>query len=123
MKKDLTSKRTKLCIGSMDKRITIQKRVQKFQSGGMTFAFEDVLTVWAGLETKSGLTKFNDINIEKIPTHIWKVRKIAYLTSEYWINYGGYNYEIIAVENVNGRSHQYIYTRLSGSDTKDGSES
>lgn len=120
---NLTPKKTKLCIGSMDKRIRIQKRLQRFQSGGQTLVFQTTWTVWAGVETRSGLEKFNEINIENVPTHIWRIRAIDDLTSEYWINYSGNNYRILSVETVNEGGHQLIYTRLTGVDSKGGAKS
>lgn len=121
--KDITSEKIKLCIGSMKHRIALQKRKQKFLSGGMTYTFETEWTVWAGLATKSGLIKFSGINIDQVPTHIWKIRKIEALTSEYWVNHEGQNYKILSVEAVNDGNFQLLYCRLAGDDTKGGAKS
>ena len=107
----------------MKHRIAIQKRTQVYLSTGMTYTFVTVWNRWADVETKSGLTQFSGINIETIPTHIFKIRKTDGVTSEYWVNYGSKNYRILAVEPVNDGDHHLLYCRMTGSDTKGGSKS
>ncbi len=121
--KNITSQKTKLCIGSMKHRVAIQKRTQQYLSSGMTYTFVTVWNRWANIETKSGLTQFSDINIETLPTHIFKIRKTEGITSEYWVNYDGKNYKILSVELVNDGDHHLLYCRMTGTDTKGGSKS
>jgi head-tail adaptor len=122
-KKSITSSGVKVCISSLDTRIVIQKREVVYYSGRSEYTFTDVYTVWANLKTKSGISKFSDVNINNVESHIWTIRKITGLTSEYWINYNNNRYRIIAVENIDGSQYQVIYSRLTGEDDLDGSAS
>lgn len=119
----LTPKKPKLCIGSMNSRILIQKRTQKFLSGGMTYTFVTVWERWASIETKSGLQQFSDIDINQVPSHVFLIRKIDNITSEYWINYNEQYYRILSVETVNDGVYQKLYCRVTGKDDKGGSKS
>lgn len=120
---NLTPKKPKLCIGSMSHRILIQKRTQKFLSGGMTYTFITVWERWAAIQTTSGLQQFSDIDINQVPSNIFLIRKIDSLTSEYWINYNEQYLRILSVEAVNDGVHQKLYCRVTGKDTKEGSKS
>jgi len=123
LKSNITPKKPKLCIGGMSHRIKIQKRTQRFQSGGQVVVFETVWTVWSAIETRSGMVEFNDINIESVVTHIFKIRRLNDVTTEYWVNYKSNNYKILAVEHNNDADHTLLHCRLTGLDTKGGSKS
>jgi len=122
-KKDITSKKAKLCIGSMSFRILLQKRLKVNKANRTEFSFETVHTVWAGKQTKDGLEKFSGININKIPDTIWKIRTISTLTSELWVNENDILYDIIKVERINGGDFQLIYCRETGSSSLNGNKS
>lgn len=121
--KIISSKKSKACIGRLSHRITINKREVTYQSSQSVYSFTPVWTVWADIITKSGLKQFNGINIEDISSHIFIVRKISDLTSEYWINYNDSNYRILSVETVNAGVHNKVHCRLTGEDDLDGSDS
>lgn len=123
--KNISSSRVKQSIGKLTHRINIQKRDQEFKISGHQNTFITMFSVWADLETKSGIVKFNGVNIEEIPTHIWKVRTIKSLTSEYFISYNCNRYKIINVEQINERNLGFtlIYSRLLGEEKQAGSES
>jgi len=122
-RKILSSKKPKACIGGLSKRITISTREVVFRHDETQCSFTVVWTRWADVTTKSGLQKFNGININKVPSHIWIMRTISTLTSEHWINYNNNNYRILSVESVNEGDYQKVYCRLTGEDDLDGSES
>lgn len=120
---NISAKKIKMCIGSMPHRILIQKRTQKFLSGGMTYTFITQWTRWAGRQTTSGLRQFSDININEVPSDIFLIRRIEGLTSEYWISHDEQYFRILSVEPINDQSHQKVYCRLTGKDDKGGSKS
>ena len=122
-KKKIASTGIKVCVGRLNTRITIQKREVVYYSGRSEYTFVDVYTVWANLRTKSGVSKFSDVNINNVESHIWTIRKITGLTSEYWINYNDNRYRIISVETIDGSWYQVINSRLTGEDDIDGSSS
>lgn len=122
-KRNVSTKKTQVCIGRLNKRINFNKRVQRFTSSGMTLEFETVFTLWANAETRNGLDQFNHINIGDEWTHLWKVRLNRDLTSEYWVNYKDNNYDIVRIEHKDEYKYTYVYTRLTGDDTLEGSKS
>lgn len=119
-KLDLTSRRRIQNLGSMGKRILIQKRKDVYTSSGNSFTYETVWTRWAELEAVSGLKQFNGINIDDTPTHTCKIRAISTLTSEYWINYSSTLYRIVRVETY--KEFQVLYLKLTGSSSLNGAK-
>lgn len=119
-KLDLTSRRRIQNLGSMSKRILIQKRKDVYTSSGNSLTYETVWTRWAELEAVSGLKQFNGINIDDTPTHICKIRSISTLTSEYWINYSSTLYRIVRVETY--KEFQVLYLKLTGSSSLNGAK-
>ena len=107
----------------MDRRIQIQKRITTYRAKENNYNFETVYTVWANKETKDGLQKFNGININDIPSDFFKIRKIADLTSEYFILDGDERFRILKVENVNKGAHQILHCRDAGKSSLEGSKS
>lgn len=122
-KKDITSKGTSLNIGSMSFRIDILKREAVYAGTNTSFSFTIVYTVWADRETRDGLQKFSGINIDDVPSDLWKIRTIKNLTSEFWIRFDNELFRIIKVDTVNGGCHQIVSTRNTGSSSLNGSKS
>lgn len=93
---------TKVCTGSLNKRIQIQTRHIKPPIGDSvdyTEEFTNIITVWAMLETVTGITIFDDTNVEQIVTHDFYIRYIPNVTFEKWILFDEQYYDIIRVEN------------------------
>jgi head-tail adaptor len=121
-RKDITSKKIRQNIGSMRHRIDIQKRKDSFRATSQQFSFETVYTRWADIDTYNGLKKFSGINIEDTPTHIFKIRTIDALTSEFWILFDSTRFKIIKIEKANIGGHQIIYCKETGSSSLNGSD-
>lgn len=121
--KNVGTPRKRMCIGKMDKRILIQKRTQRHTSSGMVYTFETVYTLWANLKTNNGLERFSDINISEAWSHLWKVRKNKNITTEYWVNYDDNNYKLISINHLDDARYTFLYSRETGDDDLQGSQS
>jgi len=119
-KKYISSKDTKLCIGSMGYRIEIQKRNVQYKGTKSEYSFTTSWTVWADIETRSGVDKFSGIVVEDSITHIFKIRSISGLTSEYWVNWNDQRFEIQSIETLNEGSYMLLYSKNTGAYTLDG---
>lgn len=118
-----TSSHPKVCIGRMCKRIQIQTRDVVYLSSRSEYSFTTVYTVWANVKTTDGLVRFSDININDNTTHIFYIRKIEGLTTEYWVNYNDNRYRILRTELMNDDKWHALYCKQTGDDDLDGSMS
>lgn len=123
MSKNITTRKSKLVIGSMDRRIQIQKRIVLYRNSANSYSFETVYTVWANRETLDGFQKFNGININDVTSDRFKIRKISDLTSEYFILDENQRFRILKVDDANKGSHQIVHCRDLGLSTLEGSKS
>jgi SPP1 family predicted phage head-tail adaptor len=107
----------------MSNRIEIQKRLVEYKNTQSVYSFETVWTVWADIETRSGIDKFSGIVVDGAITHIFKIRTISGLTSEYWVKFNNNRFKIESIETANEGQFMLLYCTETGSDTKDGSKS
>ncbi len=120
--KYISSENKKLCIGSMSNRIFVQKRIIQYKGSGSEYSFTTVWTVWADVETRSGIDKFSGIVVDNAITHVFKIRKVSALTSEYWINWNDNRYKIESIETINENQFMLLYCIETGSDELNGSK-
>lgn len=104
--KKIVREKKRICTGSLKTRIIISLRSIKapsFNNVDFDEEFNDIRTVWAYCETVSGLTEFDDSNIEEIVTHIFYIRYIPSINinTVNWIEHRNKRYKIITVENIN----------------------
>lgn len=96
-----TSKR--VCIGALNKKITIKIRTLTPPVGGHVDygeTFTDFKEVWAMCDTVTGVSIFdNATNIERTITNDFYIRFIPDITIEEWVQYSNNYYDIVLVEN------------------------
>ena len=108
-------KKRRICAGDLTEQIVIQLRAIKApQSGSVDFDedFTDSSTVWAAIETKSGIELFDGVNLISRPTHFIYIRYITNIDVEKWITYKNKRYEILDAENLEERD-EFILLRCS----------
>ena len=102
----LTRTKTEVCIGNMNKRISIFTRAitTPIDPTGFDVDYTENFTlldqVWAMIQTPDGQTIFDGIGTEKIVSDIFYIRYIDGLTAENWITYNDNRYDIQMVENI-----------------------
>jgi head-tail adaptor len=107
----------------MSNRIIIQKRLVEYRGTESVYSYEDEYTVWADIQTRSGIDKFSGIVVDGAVTHVFMIRTISGLTSERWINWNSTRFKIESIETANEGSFMLLYCTETGDDTKDGSKS
>lgn len=81
-------KSTRVCIGSLNKRVKIFTRSITPPSGSSVDFLEDFVEdreVWGMIDTVTGITEFDDTNIETVITHDIYIRYIPNITFEKWL--------------------------------------
>jgi len=77
-----------VCIGSLNRRISLLTRTLTPPTGG-SVDFDEELTlstsVWAMVQTPTGANIFDEVNIDRKVTHKISIRFIQGLTAETWI--------------------------------------
>lgn len=102
-----------ICAGDLTERIIIQSRDIKAPTGSsVNYAenFTTFKTVWAKVETTRGTELFDGVNVNNAYTHIFKIRYMANVSRENWIEYKSKAYDIVDVENVNEKN-LFMYLR------------
>jgi SPP1 family predicted phage head-tail adaptor len=95
----------RVCIGSLNKRISLQVR-NLTPPVGDEVDFDEEFTVlediWAMVETVAGKVFFDDSNTDKSITHNFYIRYISGIsvTAENWIRYDDRYFDIVNVENL-----------------------
>lgn len=110
-----------LCIGDLKKLIEIKYRSILPPAQDVDFGeeFADSIITRASIETVSGVTVFDNTNVETVVTHKFYIRFHPTLTFEDWIRYNDTYYDIIRVENVNQENRfLVIFANLRGTVTK-----
>lgn len=100
-----------ICIGDLNSEIEIETRAIKAPSnGGFSFneQFTTTQTVYALIETKSGLQVFDGVNTISTPSHMFYIRYIENVTFENYIIYKGDRYDVLDVENLEERDEFYL---------------
>lgn len=91
-----------LCIGDLDKRITLHTRSIKSPAQGaadFTEKFSESVDVWAKIETATGKTVFDGVSTDLTVTHEMFVRGRPGLTSETWIEHKDKLFDIVVKED------------------------
>lgn len=104
-------KNRRICAGDLKDQIVIQLRTIKApQSGSVDFdeEFTTSATVWAAIETRSGIEQFDGVNLISRPSHFIYIRYTADIDVEKWITYNGKRYEILDAENLEERDEFYL---------------
>ncbi len=102
-----------VCIGSMDKLITVKDRsIKAPASGSVDYSevFSDVGALsWANIQTlQRGPIMFDRTNIARQITHIFKIRYRDDVTAQAWVEYENVNYDILNVEDLEER-HEFLF--------------
>lgn len=109
---------TKVCTGSLNKKIQIQtRRIKPPMGDSVDYVeeFVEIITVWAMLETITGVAVFDGTNVMETTAHDFYIRYIPNITFEKWILYAEKYYDIINVENFQENNLYYrIRTNLRG---------
>lgn len=101
----IKSKSDKICIGDLDKKITIvtrTKQVPQLDSVDSLIATTTFKTVWAMQVSKSGTATFDATNTDAIYTDIFYIRYLDNIDITKAIQYNSINYKIVDVEDLNG---------------------
>jgi len=112
-------KKRKFCVGDLRERITLQNRdIQAPGDINFTEKFSGPLVVSAAVKTLAGITVFDSTNVERIATHDFIIRFQSGITQEKWILWKSERYDILVVENLEGRN-QWLKLRsaVRGTDT------
>lgn len=71
-------KETKLCIGDLNSLIQIQERrlpqITDVEDSEPSFIFTTILSTWSAVETVRGTSRFSNVNIEGLTTHLFWIR-------------------------------------------------
>jgi len=101
----------RVCIGSLNELIKIKVRSITPPVGGSVFYgedFQNIMDVWAMIETKNGLVTFDSTNTAQNVTHQFYIRYISDVTFENWLEYKGKYYNILTVNNLNEENRFYM---------------
>lgn len=99
-------KKRQVCIGDMSEEIILQDRaIGEPLFGNVDFGedFTTNATVWASIESVAGETFFDGVNTETNITHRFYIRYDASVTAETWVEYDSRRFDILAVEDYDGR--------------------
>lgn len=111
-----------MCVGDMRDKIEIETRsIVAPVSGSVDFteSFVTTKTVWAMVETKSGVEIFDGTNIIGIASHFFYIRYIADITFQNWVKFKSQYFDILDVQNLEERDEFYlIRCSLRGDETK-----
>lgn len=92
-----------ICIGALNKKISIQERGITFNSSvDNGEGFVTVANPWARVSTKTKEVFFDETNTDALITHTFEIRfNPSYnFTSENFILYKGERYKILKTENI-----------------------
>lgn len=110
-----------LCAGDLDRLIVLKSRALRAPQTTVDFSelFTTEQTVWAALKTTKGRNTFYITNMGIAVGHVFYIRYFGALTSDWWIEYNGDNYDIVEVEDIDER-HEWIaiYANVRGTSTE-----
>ena len=114
----INGKKRKLCAGDLDNLIMLQNRdivaPLDFGASEASEKFTDEDFIECMVVTRSGLTLFDGVQIEKVITHQFYIRYYEGLTAEWWGLFEGRRMDIVRVEDLEER-HEWM--RLDCSET------
>lgn len=98
-----------MTIGEMRHRVTLQRLVEQPDGNvGITPTYEDIATVWADVETVTGLVYFDGRQTEGATSYRITIRYRSDITSEQWVLYDGRRLRIRSVVNLKVRKRFLI---------------
>ena len=107
----ICGRRRQVCIGSMDKLITLQIRALTEpveNSVDYSEGFTAIENVWADVKTTSrGEVVFDRANQARQVSHIFGIRYRDDVTTETWIEYEDNKYDILDTEDLEER-HDFL---------------
>ena len=118
----IKGKNRQVCTGDLDRWITIQQRtmtVPLFDTTDYTETFTDLISMWAMIDTKKGISIFDGTDTERTVDAMFYVNFIPTIniTSEAWILFEGIRYKILQVEDLDNRHESLcLYTTTRGTD-------
>lgn len=120
--KRIKRKSRKICLGDMREQIEINIRAIKAPvDGSVDFseAFQKVETVWAMVETKTGVEIFDGTNLLGVATHFMYIRFLADIDFTNWVKFKSQYFDILDVQNLEERDEFYLLRcSLRGDDSK-----
>ena len=112
--KKIQVNRTQVCIGDMNRQITLHTRSITGLSDGVDFdeTLSAPTVVWAAIQTIKGEDIFDGTNVIGTATHNFFIRAINTLTAETWLEYNGEYYDVLDIQNYEERN-QFMVLRCS----------
>jgi len=122
-RKSVKIKNRKICIGNMNKRITIQTRSLTTNNIGSIETIEtftDDIDVWAAIETTRGNQLWDGVEVSNPFTHNIYIRYRDDINFEKWIKYKDEEYDVVDVEDFE-QANDFLLLRCirKGSKTKE----
>lgn len=125
---NVTPTRKKLCLSAFRKKIDLFRRdiLAPASSQAHTHEYESFANPFASIETKGkGVDIFDGIErsgadgIPVVASHIIMIKFRSDVTAENYVRFGGNNYDILKVENIDERN-QYLrlFCALRGDENK-----
>lgn len=114
---------TKVCTGSLNKRIKIYTRaltppVNPYEDAvDYTEEFTLVASLWAMLKVNRGVTYFDGVNTASVTTSDFYIRYRTDITAENWIIYNNNRYDIIEVSDYD-EMYLMLRTRQTADENK-----
>jgi len=108
----ISKKKDQICIGNMNKRITLLSRAITAPINGTDYSetFTEIATCWSSIHTLKGYRDFDSVGVENsrttiVYTHDFYIRynSTISLSAQDWISYSDKYYRIIDIENLNER--------------------
>ena len=103
----IKGKKSALCIGDLDRKVTIRSRnIQAPQSGSVDFSeqFANTHIVWALIQTTRGSEIFNGVELQNPVTHLIYIRFITGLTQESWVEFNSNKYDVVDLQDIDERN-------------------
>jgi SPP1 family predicted phage head-tail adaptor len=103
---NIKRKNRAVCIGDMRDKITVQVRsITPPAAGGVDFTevFTEDKTIWAMVETRSGVEIFDGTNLVGVATHYFYIRYLSNLTAESWVKFKSKYFDILDIQNFEER--------------------
>lgn len=102
--KRIQSQNRKVCIGDLRNKITLQVRTIAPPSNvDFTEVFTSPVDVFAMVKTLIGTVVFDGVETDQAATHDFFIRYRADVTAETWILWDDVRYDILRVEDLDGR--------------------
>lgn len=108
--KRISIPKPKICASDLNKRVTIYERpieAPVYGSATVQYDFIPVAEVWAAVETIQGDFFGDMVSRDNQPTDRFYIRYRDDITSDNWIGFNGFRFDILRVENIN-RYKEYL---------------